>query len=322
MKRNSCKYIFGVLIFLGFVLLSCDKNESIESKYDSFDLIERVRFGGDASEQTITFTTSQKWAIDFSSETDWYTISPNKGEAGLNEITVAVSENNSDKMRNGSFSIKSGEVAHNIQVSQDFNEHLSVNEDEIHFSNSEGEQSIHFSTNKDWEAVLSDPQNHWCELIPSVGEAGTVEVTVKVKKNTGPARQETLSITSGKKFKTITIFQEENKLVLKLTNNTYPNWEDCQPYVEQEFGEGWIVADWEDILLLDDPRAWAQENGMKDGDCFKITFNGESAIWGNGYYIAYFPNGLPEGQGSSADYDCFFVGSWNMNLKVVAKKVD
>lgn len=322
MKNINILHFNIVCFIMSIALSSCDKNESVHDRYDSFNFIEKINFGSEASEQTISFTASQSWNIDMPSDNEWITVFPHKGEAGMNKIMVTVSENGSGEIRKGTFSIKTETKTQNVQVFQDFEDVIFINQEITNFSNSKGEQSIDFVANKNWEASLSDPQNQWCELIPSKGEAGMNKLTVKVKKNTGPARKVTITITVGKQFQSKTIYQEEYKLVLKLTNKSYPNWENCQPYVTQEFGEGWVVADWQDILKLDDPRGWAKDNGMKNWNQFKITYNGESSKYGKGYYIAYFPDGLPPGQGSITNYDCFFVGRWNMKLKVVAKKVD
>lgn len=318
MKRTKFIYIFVASFILTIFLFSCEKEDN--NGYDSLSLIEEISFSSEVSEQTISFSTNHKWEIVSSTENNWYTVTPQKGNAGLNEVTIKVSENIGDNIRTDDLSIKSGDLLQKINILQDYSDQISVVEDELLFSSQGGEQIINLKTNKQWEAALSNPLNDWCELIPSIGDTDAITLSVKVNKNIGEARQETLSITVGKKHQTVLISQEKMPLTLQVTKNSYPNWEDADPFIKSEFGEGWILADWQDILRLEDPRGWAIENGFWDGYSCKISFNGNQINSGMGYYISYYPNGKPEGFGAHGEYECFFVGLWGMNTPIVAKK--
>ena len=78
------------------------------------------------------------------------------------------------------------------------------------FSFDGGEQTIAFTTNKAWKAVVSQTGNEegWCTLSANSGEAGEVQLTVKVTTNAGLSPREVIiTLSVGEIERTVTVQQ-------------------------------------------------------------------------------------------------------------------
>lgn len=93
---------------------------------------------------------------------------------------------------------------------------------ELIFPTGASNKSVTFTTNKKWEALITFTQGDksWCTISPTVGEAGTVNITVATTDNIGyDDRSVTLTIKTGKTVKNINITQKQKNAIIISKDN-------------------------------------------------------------------------------------------------------
>lgn len=322
------KYIFySLLISPLFVVFfpSCEEKNIPQEEiheFDFFDVKDEVNFGYETDESDISFTTAKKWEAVFTdNQNDWCSIEPSSGDAGPSVVKIKVSKNVGDTIRKEKITIRSGNGVQVIRVIQDYVDKMSIVDEEISFPYTAERKTLTFSANKEWKIILLNAENDWCTVTPSTGESGNVTVTVRVTENLGTARTEHLLITVGKLTKKVVVRQDPApSAILGITKGRYPIYaKNVSEIIQNDLGEGWVLASWEDLLTIEDPVALAKELGFFDGMCAKIIYDGKELyinpwtgqVTDYGYYIEYHQSTMPNDPLDA--YGPFTVGIWNFN---------
>lgn len=109
---------------------------------------------------------------------------------------------------------------------------------------------------------------------------------------------------------------------LSITNATYPETDDLNQKVKDEFGVSFTIADWNDIKNMTNLDDWVSCMGLKHDDAFMVTRNGNFIYSGNRqYYVHYSTDGVPySGFAVHDQIGDFYLGSWyGLNMKILAK---
>ena len=174
---------------------------------------ETMTFNSFGGERPVSITANNSWTIE--ADVDWISFSQNSGDASAEkqQVMVYLDENkavNTDP-RVGKITIKSGELTHEIEVTQsagEFIAELTVSEDELAAGADGGSLTFTVTSNVAWTAVAADAE--WITITPASGEASAEAVTVTVAVVANPAFAErTAAITvSGEGVEeTITVSQ-------------------------------------------------------------------------------------------------------------------
>jgi hypothetical protein len=109
---------------------------------------------------------------------------------------------------------------------------------------------------------------------------------------------------------------------LNQTVNVYPETGDLLANVHAEYGDGFSLADWNDLVAIADIDAWIACMGLENQDLFWIL-NGGQHFWSGGrhYFVQYFPGGVT---GSFTVHgqigNKLFLGSWyGLQMPILAK---
>ena len=159
--------------------------------------------GYSGTSKTVHVTANLEWKAS-SSDPSWCTVTPSSGTAS-SDVTVKVTENNTDAAREAVVTIAGGGMTHAIKVKQDYKPRLAINPDKVSFDYQAQETTFTVSSNISWTAKSS---SSWCTVSPEKGtNDGTV--TVKVLKNDGSsARNSTITIEGGGLKQTFAVSQE------------------------------------------------------------------------------------------------------------------
>lgn len=111
-------------------LVSCNESIKPDEPEITFDqsskevLVQPSIPADAASAESITFTATEAWRIQVSSETkagndvDWVSVSPDHGEAGTYTLSITVQKNTSAEPRSASIQIVCGEKSQDISITQ------------------------------------------------------------------------------------------------------------------------------------------------------------------------------------------------------------
>ena len=126
MKNMKLVYTFILTLFI-FCFVGCNDSEKKVTDYlfpekGSNEYFEQgISFNNTATSQDISFNAGQPWSITLTGEnaTSWCQISPTKGNAGKNTITITTTNNDMDNARTATLIITSGSQNKKIKITQD-----------------------------------------------------------------------------------------------------------------------------------------------------------------------------------------------------------
>ncbi len=108
-----------------------------------------------------------------------------------------------------------------------------------------------------------------------------------------------------------------------ITASTYPETDDLNQKVKDEFGDEFTIADWNDIKNMENLDDWVPCMGLQHDDTFMVTRDGNYIYSGNRqYYVHYSTDGVPNSGFLVHDkVGDFYLGSWyGLNMKILTKK--
>lgn len=188
--------VFSPLALLFFFLLvnSCDKADGPEKWVDLRYRVDDSYHREAVDPEPVTFLVKSTDPWEVMGEADWYTISPNKGEAGETyTVTITIDENRELDDRIDTLSIKSDYwVGKQFVLHQKGTAFLEVDwEDMISQEGDPASFSIH--SNQQWSAEVTDG-DIWLSIIE--GTTGQLDgaITVVANRNTGEQRTGTVTI--------------------------------------------------------------------------------------------------------------------------------
>ena len=110
---------------------------------------------------------------------------------------------------------------------------------------------------------------------------------------------------------------------LGLSSGQHSEKENLAEKIRIEFGNNYTVADWADLKSIQNIDLWISCMGLKKGQTFMVTKNGNFKTDGTRqYYVHYSPSGLPYSGFEVHDQisNKLFLGSWyGLNQNILFK---
>ena len=169
--------------------------------------VEELVFSSAEGSKAVTLTSPVSWTASVTKGSDWITLSHTSGTSGR-EITVSVSENNGQKVRNGiiRFDNSSGTVYVSVSQGSSASAYLELSKADVQMDASRGlSEEITVQSNCGWY-VESDSDWLFASTYHCVYD-GTLQVCVEANA-TMQSRTGTLTITASDVIKSITVTQE------------------------------------------------------------------------------------------------------------------
>ena len=157
---------------------------------------ESLSFGAPQSTTTVTISSNTKWTASCS-PVSWLSVNPTSG-TGNSTITVKASAASSSSPREGTVTIKAGELTRTIKISQD-GVTLGVNPTELSFNVDGGTKTAKVSSNS---TVTVSSNASWCTASVSGGT-----ITVTATSNTGNSREATVTVKAGDLTRNVKVTQ-------------------------------------------------------------------------------------------------------------------
>jgi hypothetical protein len=110
----------------------------------------------------------------------------------------------------------------------------------------------------------------------------------------------------------------------EITSGEYHYSDNLNDRIQNEFGSGYRVADWNDLKQIADLEGWLSCMSFSDNQRFMVTKNGESMYSSNRqYYVKYAADGDPGGSFlvHAQIGGKLFLGSWDGNYHILAKSI-
>jgi outer membrane lipoprotein-sorting protein len=207
------------LLLLGILSVSCDKEE--ETVPDELSVSPASLHVETASgSHTIAVTSNVSWTA--SDNAAWLTLSPASGK-GNGTITVAVTENTTTAPRSATITVKAGDIAETVTVTQAGTAPLLEVDGTALENIPEGaaSYSLPITSNLSWTAEKSNAD--WLTLTPAEG-TGNGTITVAVTENTATApRTATITVTAGDIAETVTVTQTGTAPLLEVDGTALEN---------------------------------------------------------------------------------------------------
>ena len=109
---------------------------------------------------------------------------------------------------------------------------------------------------------------------------------------------------------------------LSITNGTYPETDDLNQKAKDEFGDSYVIADWNDLKNMTNLDDWISCMNLKHDDTFFTTRDGNYIYSSNRqYFVHYSTDGVPySGFAVHDQVGDFYLGSWyGISMNILAK---
>ena len=154
-----------------------------------------------AETKTINVTSNVEWTA--TSSADWCIVTPASGKKD-GQITITVSENDTNMERVAEITVRSENITHVVTVRQEFGEVFEVDAEEFVFDCLGGSAVVKVTSNVAWTV---ESNKAWCVLSQTSGEESS-DLTFTVKENKSiSAREAIITLKSSKVTKTIKVTQ-------------------------------------------------------------------------------------------------------------------
>lgn len=160
----------------------------------------------DGGNVSVTFNSSGKWSA--TTNVDWININNSSGNSGSSTITITVKENSSYDQRDGLLVVTTDKVSKSITITQKQLDALLVTSNSILIDENGGNPTIEVKANIDYSCKVDEKSQDWISVV-STRALTTTTVTLDVAVNSGSKdRQGYVTIYSGDKAETITVYQK------------------------------------------------------------------------------------------------------------------
>ena len=217
----------------GVVLTSCgsdnDKNEPdipdtpAESPIEDFNQ-GNMNFTEEAGDQTFTFTANASWSVSVAETSGgiaWCTVSPAKGEAGEQIVTVKVSANDTYDDRSVTLTLKAGTETETFVVTQKQQNALLLTSDKYEVNQKGGIITVEVKANVKYTATISEVCKDWITEAADTKALTTTTKSYQISANEdGEKREGTIVFSDGTLTETVHIYQAGGNVIL-LTENEY-----------------------------------------------------------------------------------------------------
>ena len=220
----------------------------------------------DGGNVSITFNSSGKWTA--TTNVDWININTINGNSGSNTITVTVKENSTYDERDCLLVVTTENVSKSITITKKQLDALLVTSNSILIDENGGNPTIEVKANIDYSCKVDEKSQDWISVV-STRALTTSSITLDIDANTSSTdRQGYVTISSGDKAETITIYQKAKTGSSSTTDLKGTAW-----WLQGSSNTNYIITFKNDgtfiltagIYLIDNSRYWGNYTYEKDG---------------------------------------------------------
>ena len=182
-----------------------------------------LNFTTEGGSQNVSFTTSGEWTAQVINDraNDWCTIAPVSGAAGIGQLIVKVSANDTTDERSASIIIKSGTEQKTIKVTQKQKDALTVTASKFEVAAEGGTVAIEVKANIDFSYAVDDASQSWIKYQTTRAMKTSTLVFDVAEIDSRDKRQGTITISSGELKEVVTIYQDGTKPTIVISKNEY-----------------------------------------------------------------------------------------------------
>ena len=286
------KLLFMLLAM--FLVAGCSKSEKETPPAETQLEVSKasVDFTEEAGKEIVNITTNNEWTAAFVNDraSEWCTINPKSGVAGLTAMEISVKENTTPDSRSASVNISSGGKTKTLQISQKQKNALTVTSDKFEVSYEGGQISIEAKHNVNLTYTIESAAQSWIKYV-STKALKTSNLVFDVLPNENKEKREgKIVITGGSASdglsEEITVYQEGEKPAIVLTKNEISVSSDASTIdidvksnvdvqVQIPSGAGWITHSQTKAMSTNTYSFDIQANEEYDQRSATITFINE-----------------------------------------------
>ena len=182
-----------------------------------------LNFATEGGSQNVSFTTSGEWTAQVINDraNDWCSIAPVSGAAGIGQLIVKASANDTTDERSASIIIKSGTEQKTIKVTQKQKDALTVTASKFEVAAEGGTVAIEVKANIDFSYAVDGASQSWIKYQTTRAMKSSTLIFDVAEIDSRDKRQGTITISSGELKEVVTIYQDGTKPTIVISKNEY-----------------------------------------------------------------------------------------------------
>lgn len=214
---------FSIFFFI-LLLWSCGSDNDAgpveEAKIEIISSGTEQALADEGGSAIIRFTANAPWKA--TADQEWCTVSPASGKAGTVEVSVTASANAGYDERNAKVVIESGTAKQSVTITQKQKDAIVLTSSKVEVVGDGGEFSIEVQANIPYEYEIEESAKAWITPRTTTRGLTTSVLRFVAAENTNTEkRQGSVTIRSGEKAETVTVYQEGMVPSIVLTKNEY-----------------------------------------------------------------------------------------------------
>ena len=211
------------LAFVGCTDEGTDDDGSTQSQATITLTTTAINFATEGGSQNISFISSGEWTAQVINDraNDWCTIAPVSGAAGIGQITVKVSSNNTTDERSASIILKTRTEQKTVQVTQKQKDALTVTASKFEVAAEGGTVAIEVKANVDFSYAVDGASQSWIKYQTTRAMKTSTLIFDVAEIDSRDKRQGTITISSGELKEVVTIYQDGTKPTIVISKNEY-----------------------------------------------------------------------------------------------------
>ena len=220
------RFLYCLMVALAFVGCTdegTDDDGSTQSQATITLTTTAINFATEGGSQNISFISSGEWTAQVINDraNDWCTIAPVSGAAGIGQITVKVSSNNTTDERSASIILKTRTEQKTVQVTQKQKDALTVTASKFEVAAEGGTVAIEVKANVDFSYAVDGASQSWIKYQTTRAMKTSTLIFDVAEIDSRDKRQGTITISSGELKEVVTIYQDGTKPTIVISKNEY-----------------------------------------------------------------------------------------------------
>lgn len=173
LESKISQLMFVILFSVAFLMytISCSDDSVVPEVNISGGSIDQVSnsmdFSSESQSKILSFSSNVSWTITVSETQNalsWCTVSQNKGEAGVYNVSVTVTENTTYSDRNVVLVLTAGSITKSIIVNQKQNDAITLTSNRFEIGTSGGIINVEVKSNVDYTVQIAESCKEWITL--------------------------------------------------------------------------------------------------------------------------------------------------------------
>lgn len=213
---------YASLLIIALYVCSCNKDTEtlvpiINFNEENEDYFKNgIDFTSEYDGIDFTFTTNVDWNITLQGEVDdetWCTVTPNKGSAGNNRVSIRVNRNDGFDNRNITLTLQAGNIINATTITQKQKNVLVVPITKYELPSDGGKIDVKIETNTKYEVEIPELYKNWITQI-SVKSVESSNIIFEIRNNPNVANREGFIIVKNEDLSEIITINQESALAV------------------------------------------------------------------------------------------------------------